>query len=256
MGNGSPNIVFTVELKMDVILLIILLEIAIVYYFFHLIWITSILFLLYLVFKYFDGDEYTGNRSWGVLRRFISIPMAIKWTIGDKKSLEGMQRLLYIVVRHNHTHMGLLYGFGLHGGHFNNDTCFVLPHHLFYIPFVRDILLWCGAISDTTDIVQLLHRGKSLCTTDSTPDLFNYVFEQKIKVVPVYIENEDLRYHILRLPSIQRWTSERLKGWPFPFFFCLRWKPAKLAISVGCPMSPHLYNSSDKYREAFLNQIE
>lgn len=251
---------------MDVILMLVVLELLILYWYFHLIWISSILFLLYLVFKFFDGDEKTGNRSWGTIRRLLSFTHAYKWISGGKME---SQRLLFIIIGKNYTNMGLFHGFGLHGGRFSNDLCFMLPKHLFYIPFVRDILLWCGAISDATDPIELLDRGKSLCyaprgmtdlvyddsSLEHLNDVFAFAYDKGIKVVPVYIEGEKARYCILQIPLIQRWTFSRLKGWPFPFFFWLRLKPAKIEIRVGVPMNPKLYISADKYQEAFLNQL-
>jgi hypothetical protein len=248
----------------------------------------TLLFLciIYVVTKYLDGDEMTGHRSWSKLRSFHLFGKSVTYLFGMKPNYQSDQRILFIIVG-NTTNMGLFHGFGFHGsgGGFEKlDLVYMLPEILFKIPFLRDLLLWSGAVKhDENNILNLLNKGKSIAyAPHSMKDVFEsklqlpdvgileLAYRNRVQVVPVSISDEDKRYKFFfGYKGIQEWSYKRY-GWPFPLLFMYRWwnktKPPNLKVKIGVPMSSEAYIEIDngtgerkfvveKFKEAFLNQL-
>ena len=201
-------------------------------------------------------------------------------------------RTLFVVMG-NLSNMGLIHGFGMHGGTFRHlDLVVMLPQLLFRVPLLRDILLWMGCISDCgggssadTQILHLLRKGKSVayCPSGMTdfvnfsnprsddpekviihvPDvsIFEFAHKQKIFIVPVLVKNESIRYRFLRnswIHRVHRWTYEKI-GWPFPFFFYPRifdQKPLELlSIQIGTPMDGSIHDNPEAFAKLFMGQF-
>jgi hypothetical protein len=276
---------------MDIILLIILIEFTAAYLYFTYAEIyfllTIIFFLIYFVLKYYDGDEYTGFRSWTWLRKFTLFGKTTTVYLGNA-ALEERERMLFVVVG-NLTNMGLIHGFGFHGGFFKNtDLVYMLPWILFKIPLLRDVLLWSGAISNYDaegTILNLLKRGKSVVYCPSNMEdyvnfsnprsddpervavhapsnaLFEFAMVNKISIVPVMITNETLRYRFMRshlLHRIHKFIYPYI-GWPFPFLFMPRIfnekQIEKLNIQIGTPMDGTFHSSVEAFSKMFMGSF-
>jgi len=225
---------------------------------------------MYIILKYLDGDENTGFRAWSKLRSFHFFGKSVTYLYGMKPTYQSDQRILFVVMG-NSTNMGLFHGFGFHGsGSFEKlDLVYMLPEVLFKIPFLRDLLLWSGAVKhDKNNILNLLNKGKSIAYAPNgmkpkleLPDvgILELAHVNKIPVVPVCILDEEKRYKIF--PSykpLQKWALNRY-GWPFPYLFMYRWwnktRPPNLRVKVGVPMDSSLYTDMEKFKEAFLGQL-
>lgn len=241
--------------------------------------LSAVIFLVYLSY-YIDGHEETGFRTWEGMRKW-SYGLGVKFRWGDRRQFEYPadttknpsckdKQYLFVVVG-NLTNMGLIGGFGVHGRTFYN-TCYLLPHALFSIPLVRDVLLWTGAVSDKSDILSLLKKGWSVCyaprgmelrnnmdieVNKQTPDtsVFEFAMRNKISVVPVRIADEDRRFIIINGPQkVQDWFKSKI-GWPFPFFIIPRWKGQDIAVEVGVPMDPTVPKSPEDFQRLFGGQV-
>lgn len=270
---------------MDIIVIITFMVSALIFisFYFSFYW-TLLLLAIYFFAKYFDGSEYTGFRASSWFRRY-RFGTSIKYWVKNKADLYG-DRLLFVVMG-NFTHFSLLNGFGLHGNFFDKvDLVYMMPPFLFRIPFVRDFLLWTGAVTWKDNnhekaITDLFHKGKCVVyplqnkdllkymtkedgeeVSITTPDknLIDFVTESRdIYVVPVLIHNDLSRYAVWKSPRM-KWINQyfyKKFGWPFPFMCCPRIcskdPPPKVNIHIGNPIK-----SSDKeqFRKVFLGNFE
>ncbi len=242
--------------------------------------LTTVLFVLYGVLKYYDGDEYTGFRSWQWLRRRTLFGKSVKYMFGNQLAFTrdyARDRMLFVVGGgnmsssggHISTHMGLIHGFCMHGGIFQHiDLVVLMPWILFKIPLLRDILLWFGCVATPlgsadlieTQILQLLRKGKSVVYSVATisPSVFEFAIRNKIQVVPVRINGENDRYYVGDFPLIQQWFMGKI-GWPFPFWFFPRIfskKPLeKLVVQIGTPMDGSIHETPEKFAALFMGQF-
>jgi len=239
--------------------------------------LTCIIFFLYFALKYNDGDEYTGNRSWIFARKW-NFNKSVVYKLPYPYQVGNVPRLF--VVMGNITYFSVFSGFAIHGGLFENDVCVVMPPFLFYIPILRDILLWCGCVTYkgndvSSTILSLLKRGKSVVycpnhmndffTNDFQPvvpevDVFQFILNNKIPIIPVLIENENARYWIWK-NKLQRYFYYNTRWkWPFPFFFFVklfgRNKPnVKVNIHLGPQMDVSLFEDTTQLSESFRNHF-
>lgn len=253
------------------------------FYFF----LTSIFFFLYFILKYYDGDENTGNRAWKALRRFTLFGKTVQYYMGNRETFSADQkhkRLLFVVVG-NVSNMGLIHGFGLHGGIFQHvDLVYMLPKLLFKIPLLRDFLMWTGAVAhDENNLLSLMEKGKSvvycpagmedllsytnprsddqLAMKIPTVDVFEFAIKHRVQLIPVLIAKEIERYAFLRghwVNHIQRYCYNRWE-WPFPFLFAPRIfgskPPPKLDVQVGFPMDSTVQESAEAFSKLFMGQF-
>jgi hypothetical protein len=211
--------------------------------------------------------------------------MSVKYWCKNPKELYG-DRMLFVVMG-NFTNFSLLSGFGLHGNFFDKlDLVYLMPPILFRIPFLRDILMWTGAVTwkdknYEQTITQLFHKGKSVVYPVQSNDLLRFMGQESldeviistpeselidfvtksnnIHVVPVLIQNDTHRYAIWRSPrlsSIHKYCQDKL-GWPFPFIFCPRVcgkePPPKVNIHIGSPMK---VTDHANFKQVFLGNFE
>lgn len=249
------------------IALIILLELTLLCVYFltaEMYFLMSVIIFLVYVSWFTDGNEHTGFRQWPWMRKW-SFGIQTEYIFGDYNHFRDTRKQYLFVAIGNETHMGLVGGFGLHGDIFSN-LCYSLPHPLFQVPLLRDWLLWTGAVSDKTDLVDILRRGWSVCiapgwmkdTKETQPDVsvFDFAIQNNIHVVPVEIKGENERYTVVGgLRSVQKWCMERA-GWPFPFLCLPKWHGKPMKIHVGMPMDPRVQENAIKFRELFFGQLK
>ena len=221
-----------------------------------------------------SGAETTGNeskegfRAWSIWRHYTAVHYA-------NGSFEHEDTALFIVVGENNTNMALISGFGLHGGAFKGlDIRYIMPHNLFKVPVIRELLLWSGAICANKDvngaILNLLRKGKSVAYCPPATDeelvldkgLFEFATKNDIKLVPVVVSGESDRYNIYRpelVRKMQRFFAKKL-GYPFPLIFCPRSfgpsPPPKIEIAIGVPMNPAVQQTPDTFYSLFHSQIK
>ena len=231
--------------------------------------------LLYFVLWYgFDDSETTGNKTWNTMRNWSIWATginAVSYIFGDKKRIidPKSKRLMFVVIG-NVTNMGLISGFGCHGGIFKNlDIYYTLPKILFWVPLLRECLMWTGAVADDKDIIlYLLNRGRSVCCSlngmkaNPNPlvideELFNFAKSEDIQLIPVEVTGEEKRYTILH------WKCQNifldLIGYPFPFCFGPKIfgddPPPKLNLHVGVPMDTAIYKTCEEFSLVFFAQL-
>lgn len=270
---------------MDIILLIvasqlIFLILYLIFLRFYFL-ITSFLFLLYIGFKYFDYDEFTGNRAWPFLRKF-TWGRSNTYRFANQKSLtpSQIQPKTVFVVMGNKTNFVLFTAFGTHANVFKDlDLVYFLPRILFYIPFLRDVLLWSGAVTNEIGytrqdmLLKLLAKGKHVvyCPEDmndlfrkelemtKAPNdaFFQFAIDHQLYVVPVLIKNESLRYNIWRPQWIHRLQEYCYKtwGWPFPLFFFIKDRKKRTELHIGTPMDAKLQKNSTDFYDLFKGQL-
>lgn len=280
---------------MDILLIFVCVTLTLFYLYFKYAEIyfllTTIFFLVYFALKYYDGDEYTGFRSWNWLRRFTLFGKSTTVYFGNSEAFKEenvKDKMLFIIVG-NLSNMGLIHGFGMNGGLFKHlDLVYMLPWILFKIPILRDFLLWTGAISNYDaegSILKLLKKGKSVAYCPSNMEdfvnfsnprsddpekvavrapsvaIFDFAIRNRISIVPVLISNETLRYGFLRnhlLHRIHKITYPYI-GWPFPFlFFPKIFKEKqieKLNIQIGTPMDGGFQTSAETFLNLFMGSF-
>lgn len=269
---------------LEALLLLLYVSFARVYFL-----LSIIVFLLYFLLKYYDGDEQTGARAWPLLRNKCTLfGKSVQYYFGNIQSFEADQpheRMLFVVVG-NLSNMGLIHAFGLHGGIFQHvDLVYMLPRVLFRVPVLRDFLLWTGAVShDESNLLRLLRKGKSVAYCPSsmqdllthtnpraddqlvihapTKDVFEFAMKHKVQVIPVLIAGETKRYAFYRgghwMNRVQQWCYERW-GWPFPLLFFPRIfgnrPPPKLDVQVGYPMDASIQENAESFAKLFKGQF-
>ena len=274
--------IIAIIVTLEAILLILYIAYARVYFL-----LTIIFFFLYFVLKYYDGDEDTGGRAWRFLRRFTLFGKSVQYYFGNVKSFDADQphdRMLFVVVG-NLSNMGMLHAFGMHGGVFQHvDLVYMLPKPLFYVPILRDFLLWTGAVrQDEGVLLKLLKRGKSVAYCPSgmedlltytnpraddqliihapnTP-IFEFAMKHKIQVIPVLVAGETRRYVFYRshwVNRMQTYAYERWK-WPFPLLFFPRIfghaPPPKIDVQIGYPMDASIQENVESFAKLFRGQF-
>lgn len=144
-------------------------------------YVTILLSLVYAL-SYFDNKEYTGERHWPAFRRLRVWRWfsPIQATITNETDLSALQHdsmRLYVLIP-GETLIAAVWGFGLHGGvlraEYAEKLHYVVPPILLWIPLLRDLLLWSGAVTWHPRkrplngvIIELLQSGRSVCYVPS-----------------------------------------------------------------------------------------
>jgi hypothetical protein len=184
---------------------------------------------------------------------------------------------LFVVIG-NKTNFVLLSGFGIHGNVWKDyDLLYMIPQYLLYIPFLRDILLWTGAVVQSRELIpQLVGRGKSVAYSPSGMDdlfsdsdevvrlpdagFFEFAIEHRLKIVPILIRNESARYKICRTRCQSYFYNSTRLRWPWPLFFCVRvfqqHPPPKVKIFCGVPIDASTHQDPTVLAKHFNGQFE
>ena len=245
-------------------------------------WPIPALFIYGLYWYMLDESEVTGKRSWESLRLldfWSTHCTCVNHIFNCKNDLIKSKQVLFLVCG-NKTNMGLINGFGLHGGIFGNMRIYyILPWILFRVPVLREVLMWSGAVSaeksgDATEtILNILKRGHSVCYSfngmqsllsknndiefNIDNGLLNFIRTHSIKVVPVHISQESERYSIYKWP-MQQFCLETF-GFPIPFTIIPKYfgsnEPILLDVNIGVAMTTDLWRTNDEFRVLFNCQL-
>lgn len=277
------------------LLLIVLLELYACIYLINIY--TLIFILLIYALWYFDGREYTGERRWDAFRtlRLWKWLSPMDYTFANHKDLcltNAAVKRLYILIPGD-TYIPLVWGIGLHGGElspFAHRLHYVVPPIFMWIPLLRDVLLWSGAVTYSKKrpldsvILELLQANRSVCYCPSdfsnvvqevvdvetgrsivqTPcpsdEMFSFARQEKLQLVPVVTHGERRRYAILeKLARIQEFFFQRI-AYPFPLIFglriCSKTRPPLLHQQFGPIIEcTEKYQTNEQLRESFAASV-
>lgn len=247
---------------------------------------------------YFDGKEYTGERRWEAFRRLgvwrwlspVDILMPEK---SELQNVGGGKRLF--VFTPCATPSALIWSVGLHGGgvRFDHTTHYVLPPPFMWVPLVRDVLMWSGAVtysnreaahSREAVIFDLLNQGRAVCYAPMnfaprpagargddlekaidarypSDDMLSKCIAEQIRLVPVVVQREAERYkmaHNERLRAVQSFCHRHV-DYPFPLCYWYRFysheRPPLLSIQFGAVMASEVYETTEKLKGALKEKV-
>lgn len=244
---------------------------------------------------YFDGKEYTGERRWEAFRR---LPVW-RWVspvdvlIPEKSELQnvgGGKRLF--VFTPCHTPSALIWSVGLHSGgvRFDHTTHYILPPVFMWVPLVRDVLMWSGAITYSNRdarhnrdavILDMLNQGRAVCYAPAnfcptklgtdleasidarypSDDMLQKCIEQQIRIVPVVVQGEHDRYKIVsntKLSAAQAFCY-KYADYPLPLCYWYRFyshdRPPLLSVQFSAVMASEVYETTDKLKAALKDKV-
>lgn len=256
--------------------------------------------LLYLLW-YFDGKEYTGERRWEAFRRlsiwrcFFS-PVTLIFPSSRAEHVSASHgRRLYLIPRCA-TPVPLVWGIGLHGGQaadFTQPLHYVVPPLFLWIPLIRDVLMWSGAVtysnydeskSKINVIMSLLDQGRSVVYADEgvfglvvvesssveepkSVFFLNHLLEQLCTgqdsyLIPLNVENEEARYQISKPPEwVTNLLPRKIFDYSFPLLYWYRFynptKPPPVYLEFGPCMHMKSYGGNvGKLKEVIRENIE
>jgi hypothetical protein len=251
-------------------------------------WLLSLyaLALVVLVYalSYLDGKEYTGERHWPQFRRLRlwRYLTPVKYLITNERDLSVVERRLYVA--HGNTVDALVWGVGLHGGvlgEWSAGLRYVVPPPLMWVPVLRDILMWSGAVTWSAGrgpglravLLDLLQSNRSVCYYPQPwallddpavlPDeLLQFAQQERLQLVPIAVHNEPLRYRFATAPwlrTLQRWSLRHME-YPAPWVYWPRWcgpkRPPRLELQFGAVISASRFETAAKLREVLEENMK
>lgn len=253
----------------------------------------TVLFTLIYVLYLIDNAWLTGTRAWQhfrefkLWRRISPVRYYFDSSEGEVFGVENSTRkkFLFIVIP-NATNAPLIWGFGLHNGRFASKIRlrYLLPAVMFYVPLLRDILMWSGAVAyhpgkQWQTINDLLNAGHSvayscngmqdmfsahkrdsneICVKTPEDQIFEFAKAENVALVPVLVNGESQRYVFAPTPSflvsIQKFC-QRNWGLPWPLLY-MPTRQSKLHMQFGPTIQPHLHETSDLLKQEFIHCIK
>jgi len=253
----------------------------------------SIGILLVYGFWYWDGKEYTGERHWPLFRtlriwRYLSPVEYVFPHKSDMMNTKGKRLFVFVPCS---TPLALVWGIGLNGNQieFKHRMHYIVPPCYMWVPFLRDVLLWTGAITystfDTTknmhDIIrEMLLDGRSICYAPSNfnntiddlerqistryppLEMLTFCVVESMQIIPVVVQGEHERYRIVDRPwlrAVQAWFYKKI-DYCMPLVYWMRIFPAvrplpPLTLSFGSAMECNLYETADGLDRALREKV-
>lgn len=256
-------------------------------------WQLSFGLVIFYLLWYLDGKEYTGERRWEGFRtlriwKWITPVDVCKSDVSHLESVAGKRLLVFF---NCHTPSSLIWSVGLHGGtiKFANTTHYMVPPIFMWIPVVRDVLLWTGAVtyslhnerhSKQTVIFDLLDHGRSVAYVPSNfadkmghdleaniearypvEETLKMLIEGDVQIVPVVVQGEFERYRIIQnsyVKQVQAFFYKYLEyGFPLCYWYRLfsHTRPSPVEVKVGPLMSAKVYTTPQTLREALKSTV-
>jgi hypothetical protein len=235
-----------------------------------------ILCAIYLLW-YLDPKEHTGERHWPAFRRFFVWPhlSPVEWTIGEPELKETDSARIFLLYG-TRFHSTLMWGIGLNADlvHRGQFVHFMLPPAYFWIPIVRDVLLWMGAVTYSvvnesvnreSVLMKLLESRRSVAIVHEVAEevgllcmeenIMTLAREKNIQIVPVAVNNEDARFW--------SWESHRrvtCAGYTFPNIRCFRCyapaPPPRISLTFCAGRNSRIYTSNTQLSGEIDRSIE
>lgn len=274
------------------VLLFILVEYLV---FVHIlpVYVTLCAFLVYMLW-YFDGKEYTGERRWEFLRslRVWQWVSPVHCVFPNKSDIGQTRGKRLFIVPMCLTPSPLIWGIGLHGGTlvFNQPVHYVVPPIYMWIPFMRDFLMWTGAVTyslannsrSKQKVVQdLLDDGRVVAYSPSnffnphdhdleaiiehrypTDEMFRYCMNESVSLIPIMVQGEQERYHIVHklwLRTAQKWFYAKIEyALPLCYWFKIwnRRRPPPVTLKVGPSITCNLYTTQTDGLEKLRKSVK
>ncbi len=258
------------------------------------------LFLLCYALWYMDGSEHRGTRRWNAFRRLRIWKWLspVEYVMASPDFQSDPSPRLYVALPGD-THVPLIWGFGLHGGALSEAMSerllYVVPPVYMWVPLLRDVLLWSGAIctgkktslnvllqdaivketssvafyaSHTSNTYMPPRDGAGEVRTQAVSDeMLSFVLERTMSMGVVVIAKEHERYWIMssnvcRVHTLQRACWERTRH-AFPLVCCYRGyfsrrPPPKVLLQFG-PMQHYtktLFPTAASLKEDFETTVD
>lgn len=249
-----------------------------------------------------DGAR-TGSRQWGWFRslrvwkharRYFPLEECNSSAVGMAE-VSSMNSCLFVAHPHGVFAWSILFTYMLHGGcnpmFCKPNTVYVgVAHYLFYVPILRDLLLWSGAVDKRhlLDVVGDPHKiakrhivilpGDSVerLSCDSSNHNLTSVHNERSTIMkdalfvgmgifPVFCKNEDLLYRNLAssyylkrfYEFTNRWIDRPVPQLAFGAFYSPVPLRVKLQVCTGEPLMIHGWrDAGDEKRRMEANRLE
>jgi len=208
---------------------------AFVYVLYHnFTWYIWVVFLMWAVLDYSDGKERNGDRHWPRFRRWrlwkwLSPMGEITISSIEEMRLPSTGPRIYVPAQPYGTWV-LFWSIGVHGGAQIEDVHYMVPPLLLYVPFLRNVLMWSGAVTcdwrgrlyvDT--VGSLLSHGRRVCwSAGGEQALYQLAFTKPAEVIPFAIAGMESRYYSVKTGEWLREKTKHHGGYAFPQIFWLR----------------------------------
>lgn len=256
-------------------------------------WPISFGLVAFYLMWYLDGKEYTGERRWEAFRslRIWSWITPVDIELADRNDLQSVSGKRLFVFVHCYTPSSLIWSVGLHGGvlKFKNTIHYMVPPIFMWIPIVRDVLLWTGAITYSLHnerhckhsiLSDILSQGRSVAYVPSnfadkmgndleaniesrypSEETTKLLIEENMQLVPVVVQGEFERYRIIQqtyIKQIQSFFYKHLE-YGFPLCYWYRWyassRPLPVRVQFGPLMSAQVYTTPQQLKEALKDKV-
>jgi len=183
-------------------------------------WHVAALLLILYTLRWVDRAEHSGHASWPAWRSAwwwwwrAATPVAEVVAPPAQQQQQAQKGAIYLVTPCG-TASTLLWGIGLSCGAGSSDaTLWTLPAYYFWVPGVRDFLLWSGAVSHFEgNIAALLEAGYNVCyamppmpaaavsddevyTQLPSDWLLQIAINEHLKLQIITVQGEDEQYHM------------------------------------------------------------
>jgi len=190
------------------------------------------------------------------------------------------------------TPAALIWSVGLHGGEidFKHTLHYMVPAPYLWIPIMREVLLWTGAVtfsafnpkfSRQAVMLDLFNHGRSVCYCPSnfansivndletaietrypSDELLDFAIAEKIQIVPVVVQGEHERYRIVQnwwLKKIQTYMYEKI-NYTFPLVYWYRLfsnkKPPSITVQFEAMVTSEMYNNATDLKATLKESVD
>lgn len=275
------------------LLLIICAELYCLYIF---PWQLSLGLCAFYLLWYLDGKEYNGERRWEAFRtlklwKWITPVDIVLSARNDLQTISGKRIFVFM---HAYTPSSLIWSVGLHGGviQFKNTLHYMVPPLFMWIPIVRDVLLWTGAITWSNHnerfnkqaiIIDMISQSRSVAYVPSgfadkvlahddletgielrypKEEMLDLFIKEGVQVIPVVVQGEWDRYRIIQhryVKFLQAWFYKHIE-YVFPLCYWYRWyahaRPPPVTVQFGSIMAASLYPTALQLRNTMRENVD
>jgi hypothetical protein len=139
----------------------------------------------------------------------------------------------------------------------------------FWLPGLRDFLLWCGAFSPTRDnIKEVLTKNPVYINIDGSREMLSSPSSKKHRgilevaynegkfIIPVIHQGQENVFQCFTFDFLEKVRTFFMDntGYAFPTFFSVKFRP--LTTHIYEPMNPSSYESCDAFVDAYYNKVD
>ena len=229
--------------------------------------------------SYYDGAEYTGERSWRWFRR-LRLWRLLHWWTNFNAQVDPMTRTqitkpcVIAVHPHGFLPIGSLLEFCLPGTQLPKvDVLVATLEMIFSIPGLRELFLWSGAIVARRDcMLKILEKGKALVVVPGglregmlhDHNHLRMCFDHQgfieiaqaanVPLIPVFAQGENRLWFIIPVfTGLRKWFYRHTRV-PFPTFFVPFIFPHELNMRYGKEMKQPA--TMEEFEKAMIELVE